>query len=430
MIKAEETHIALIGLGYVGLPLALLCSESGFQVTGIDSDEGKIERLKSGRSYTNNVSDQRLGFALEQEKFRPCSEYFDACSADVIVLCVPTPLTSDGEPDYSHIFNAVEQLLQYSLSEKLIILESTVNPQFTRQTLLPFLQQTGLEVGGDFFLGFSPERVDPASPQMTLRNITKIVSGVTEKCLTLTEAFYRRLGVKTKSVSSPEVAEAAKILENTHRDVNIALVNEMAQIFSEAGIDIREVIEAAGTKEYGFTPFYPGHGVGGHCIPVDSVFYTQWARKQGDPACLAESARNINESMPEFAERKLLDVLTEYNLNGPQRKRVFFLGVTYKEDVNDLRGSPTVKLINRLIERYNFEITFHDPFVNVIRADGVNIRGQKLCAETLQQKDCVVFAVAHSLYDREWLKDNSSLIIDMTGKISREDAEHVRDIFN
>ncbi len=428
-IQDKSARIAVVGMGYVGLPLALASAEAGYHVLGIDSDEAKISQLAEGRSYASNVPQTDISGVLQTGRFRPTSKRGAVHSSDIVALCLPTPLTTEHRPDYSSILEVADYLAACAEFEQLIILESTVNPQFTTQQLLPRLASGRGRVGEDFYLGYSPERVDPSGRGSRLSDVSKIVSGVSRRCLALTGSFYRQLGVHTVPVSCPEIAEAAKVLENTYRDVNVALVNEMARVLSQAGIDVREVIEAASTKEYGFTPFYPGHGVGGHCIPVDSVLYAHWARVRGTPSHLVETARSVNDSMPEFAEQRLVDVLQQTESDDtPGPPRVFFAGVTYKKDVDDVRGSPTVELMANLVTR-GWEVAFCDPMVESLDLGGIHLQSQDLRSEAFWGSDCVALSVAHRSFDLEYIADNAPLVLDMTGAMRIFEVGHVLDLF-
>lgn len=416
-----------MGLGYVGLPLAVLCCERGYRVTGIEADAEKRRTLHEGLSYTVNVTDEQIRRAMETG-LTIAENLGDAPSLDVVVICVQTPLAGH-RPDYTALFSAVDAVAAGSPDrEQLIIVESTVEPGTTEAGVLPRLTAEGREVGRDFYLGFSPERVDPGGEFGDLLAAPRIVSGATADCRSLTEIFYRQLGISTVPVGSPAVAELAKLLENTYRDVNIALVNEMAQACREAGIDVREVIRAAATKGYGFQAFNPGHGVGGHCIPVDSIYYTHWAGGTGTRAALAEKARLINQGMPGYAVRRIEEELARKGKRALQAS-ITFLGVTYKRNVNDLRGSPTVSMIRELL-RNGVKMTYHDPFIPRLRVNGRTLNRVPLRRELLAGQDCVIMAVAHDEYAPAWVEGCCDLIIDMTGRLSGSNTSGVVDLFN
>ncbi len=414
LIEDRTAHVAVVGLGYVGLPLALRCAAHGFSVTGTDHDGGRIAQLKEGRSPITSVCDEEIQAVQERGGFRFTSCPDAACAADILVLCLPTPLDGAGAPDPSGLLAAVDRLGGCSgSSRQLIILESTVRPQFTSCVVRPRLEADGRRVGEDLLLGYSPERADPAMRVDTLFRHPRLTSGITAVCSRLTAKFYQQLKIDVIQVSSPDVAEAAKILENTYRDVNIALVNEMAMVLAGAGIDVREVISAAATKSYGFAPFFPGHGVGGHCIPVDSVYYSHWARDGGIAAELAEMARKVNRDMPAYAERRIASLL-RCRLPDVSVPDLLFMGITYKADVDDVRGSPTLDLMERLADS-GFSVSFHDPYIEHASIGGVERSRVPLSPRTLREFDCIVLAVPHSVYEPGWINDNSGFIIDLTG---------------
>ncbi len=426
-IPCRSARVAIVGLGYVGLPLAVLCTERGYRVFGIEADVEKKRRLNQGLSHTVSIRDEQLRDAL-QGGLTIVQNHRDAPPLDVVVICVQTPL-SDHQPDYGALAAAIEAAAAHPPEEKqLIIVESTVEPGTTEGEILPRLAAAGRKVGRDVYLGFSPERSDPGGESGDLRSVPRIVSGVTPECRSLTDLFYRQLGIITVFVDSPAVAEMAKLLENTYRDVNIALVNEMAQVCREAGIDVREVIRAAATKGYGFQAFNPGHGVGGHCIPVDSVYYSHWADSTGAPAALAETARRINQAMPGYAVERIKEELACRGRSLPGAA-ITFLGVTYKQNVDDVRGSPTLSVIDEL-SKCGAQVTYHDPFIHELHVDGSEMERIPLRREMLSGQDCVVLAVAHDEYDPDWVGGCCSLVVDMTGRLSPSTTPGVVDLFH
>ncbi|WP_366924157.1 nucleotide sugar dehydrogenase [Metallumcola ferriviriculae] len=407
-----SAQIGVIGLGYVGLPLAHACVKSGYSVMGIDTDLQKVAKLNKGQSYIADLCDADVASLFGGGKFSVSSHYGTLKSCDIIFICVPTPLNKEGQPDYNLLFKAVESTAEILSPSQLIVVESTVAPQTTEKNILPRLSKKGLLVGEDFFLAYSPERIDPGNSAYNLANTPKLVAGVTENCTKLTQNIYEQLGMFVVTVSSPAVAEMAKILENTYRDVNIALVNEMAQICSENGIDIWEVVSAAATKPYGYQAFYPGPGVGGHCIPVDSVYYTDWAQNGKIGASLVRHARDINAAMSKYVVDSLSTVLLN---NGRQLSgsKVLVLGVTYKRDINDQRESPAVKLIE-LLSRRGALVSYHDPYVEEIKVNGRALHCSRFDKRLLNEQDCVVMAVAHKWYDLRNLSSSCALIFDLT----------------
>lgn len=416
-IVSKSVKVGILGLGYVGLPLALLCVEKGFRVVGIDIDERKIKEIGEGRSYISEITDTRLQAACVSGGLMTSMDLSRMGEYDIIIVCVPTPLAEGIRPDYSYLMNGIKAIAQTLRKEQLIIIESTMVPQTTRVEVLPILERNGLKAGEDFYLVFSPERIDPGNMKYQLENIPKLVSGVTANCRELAEFFYKALGIKIFSVKSTDVAEMAKILENTYRDVNIALINEMAMICGENGLSIWDVITAASSKPFGFQAFYPGPGVGGHCIPKDSFFYTYWAKKAGGEAALVEKARKINDNMPRYIVKRIEELLRMRN-RGLKGSQILLLGITYKKDVNDIRESAAIKIMEILQEKEAI-LSYHDPFIKQINIGEKVYEGRNFREIDEIRYECILLAVAHSQY-KGYNGYNSDIVYDLTNTINED----------
>jgi len=408
-IEGRAARVGILGLGYVGLPLAAEFARSGFEVTGIDPDPAKVEKLRAGESYIDDVSSSELAPLVKQGRLRVSSDFAELAGLDTVDICVPTPLRKTKDPDLSFILSAVEQIQKYLHRGMLVILESTTYPGTTEEFILPRLAETGLKVGEDFFLCFSPERVDPGNRNFHTRNIPKVVGGITPACVELGALFYRQAMETVVPVSSTRVAEMVKLLENTFRSINIGLANEMALLCDRMKIDVWEVIEAAATKPFGFMPFYPGPGLGGHCIPVDP-FYLSWkAKMDGAEAHFIELAGRINGAMPHFVAQKVQGALNERN-RSVKGSRIHLLGVAYKRDVNDTRESPALDLLV-LLERLGARLSYSDPHVPKLSIENLVLESLPVipaCAEA----DCVVLVTDHSGFDYAAIADRSRLIVD------------------
>ena len=421
-IKSKKARIGIIGMGYVGLPLVKLFLSRGFEVLGFDIDEKKVKMLNQGRSYIKHVTTEELKGFIQDKKFQATADFQSLSSADVIIICVPTPLDSHKNPDLSFVLKTTGTISQYLKEGQLIILESTTYPGTTEEKVLPVLQAGGLKVGQDFFLAYSPERENPGDKIFTTDKIPKIVGGVTPRCKRLTKALYDQVVKNTVPVSSPGVAEAAKILENVFRSVNIAMVNEMKMIFDRMGINIWEVIQAASTKPFGYMPFYPGPGLGGHCIPVDP-FYLAWKAKEVDqPTKFIELAGEINTFMPYYVVSRTIEAL---NRNGKSVKgaKILVLGLAYKENVDDQRESPALKIIS-LFKEYGARVSYNDPYVPSASGyrgyPGLVLKSTDLTAQRLKESDAVVIVTAHSDYDFDWITKNAALVIDTRNAIKKK----------
>jgi UDP-N-acetyl-D-glucosamine dehydrogenase len=417
-ICGRTVRIGVIGLGYVGLSLAVEFAKAGLQVTGIEIDPDKVARLQEGESYVQDVKPYEVKGLIADGKLIVVDDYRVLADLDAVSICVPTPLSKTKDPDISYIATATKEIVAYLRPGQLIVLESTTYPGTTDEVILPALQKTGLEVGREFFVAFSPERIDPGNPQYRTHNTPKIIGGVTASCAQAAKALYELAIQRVVVVSSARTAEMVKLLENTFRAVNIGLVNEVALMCDRLKIDVWEVIEAAATKPFGFMPFYPGPGLGGHCIPVDP-YYLAWKLKTLDyKARFIELAAEINTSMPWYVVSKVADALNE------QRKSVYgasilVLGVTYKRNTSDLRESPALDII-KILQNKGAIVSFYDTFA----ADLQNLDGAihvSLEKEVIQSADCVIIATDHSNVNYEWVVAHAQLILD-----TRNVTKHLR----
>ena len=425
LIRKIENHSAqlgVIGLGYVGLPLAVELGHAGFRVTGFDIDEKRVAKLNRGISYIQDVPTHDVKKLVETGHFAATTDFSRLRKMDAVNVCVPTPLSKMRDPDVSFVVSAFEQVAKYLRPGQLLILESTTYPGTTDELILPMLAKSGLTVGKDFFLAFSPERVDPGNPQFNTKNIPKVVGGVTATCTDVAVRLYRQRLDKVVPVSSPSVAEMVKLLENTFRSVNIGLVNELALMCDRLKVDVWEVIEAAATKPFGFMPFYPGPGLGGHCIPIDP-FYLSWkARASGFEARFIELAGQVNGHMPEHVVNRVAESL---NARGKavMGSRVVVLGVAYKADIDDVRESPSLDIMETLRER-GARVDYIDPFVPSLELAGMRMRSVPLTAATLKRYDCAVIATAHQGFPWSMILRNSRAVVDtrnaLKGKKSRK----------
>jgi UDP-N-acetyl-D-glucosamine dehydrogenase len=418
--KTRRATVGIIGLGYVGLPLAATFAEGGFAVIGFDVDAAKIDELRAGRSYIRHVSAARLQPLLRTQlpesggpAFFPTRDYSLLARCDAILICVPTPLTENREPDLSYVTGTAEAIAGHLRRGQLVVLESTTYPGTTDEVVRPLLEAGGLQAGTDFHLAFSPEREDPNNPHFNTRTIPKLIGGYTPHCAAAAAALYGAVLEQIVPVSSARVAEAAKLLENIYRSVNIALVNELKVLFDRMDLDVWEVIDAAATKPFGFTPFYPGPGLGGHCIPIDPFYLTWKARQYELTTRFIELAGEVNHAMPAFVVEKLVDALNlrRRSLNGA---RILIVGVAYKRDLDDTRESPALKIIDLLL-RKGAEVTYHDPYVPALKRSrhyDFNLHSVPLIAEELQRADAAVIVTDHTGVDYGLIVDASALIID------------------
>ena len=405
--------VGVLGLGYVGLPLAREFATDGIKVIGFDIDPEKVKILNSGRSIIKHVPHKQVAQMIKNKCFEATTNMARLKSVDAILICVPTPLTENREPDMRFVISSTKTIAKYLQPGQLIVLESTTYPGTTRELMAPILEEGGLKAGKDFHLAYSPEREDPGNKDFTTKTIPKVVGGLTKKCLQKACTLYNQVIVQTVPVSSLEAAEAAKILENVYRCVNIAMVNELKIVFDRMGIDIWEVIKAAETKPFGYKAFYPGPGLGGHCIPIDPFYLTWKARQFGMPTRFIELAGEINTNMPEYVVTKTMDALNERkkSLNG---SKVLVLGLAYKKDIDDLRESPSVELIE-MLRKKGAKVDYNDPYVPKTprqREHNLRMTSKKLSAKMLQSYDCVLIATDHSDYDYAWIVKNAALVVD------------------
>ncbi|MBF8267715.1 MAG: nucleotide sugar dehydrogenase [Dehalococcoidia bacterium] len=424
VIRAREARIAVIGLGYVGLPLAVEAARVGFTVVGIERNPESVDRVNSGESYIPDVPGPQLAEVVREGRLRATQGFDAIAGVNVIIICVPTPLDKNRNPDTSYIKDVIDCSLPHLNRGQLMVLESTTYPGTTEEIILPHLEARGFTVGEDFHLAFSPERIDPGNKHYGLKDIPKVVGGVTPRCTEAAKTLYETiLENSVFTVSSPRVAEMTKLLENTFRVVNVSLVNELAVLCDRMGIDIWEVIEAAKTKPFGFMPFYPGPGMGGHCIPVDP-FYLVWkAKEYGFATRFIELAGEINDNMPEYTVNRAAEVLngSKKALNG---SHVLLLGVAYKRDVGDLRESPALKVAHLLLRRGAL-LSYHDPYVSKAVIDGKEFRSVPLTVEALRGSDLALITTDHSSVDYRLIVEHAPLIYDTRNALANHQGRHI-----
>jgi UDP-N-acetyl-D-glucosamine dehydrogenase len=412
-VAGKDVKVGVLGLGYVGLPLAREFVGGGLKVVGFDIDEKKIEVLNSGRSIIKHVPHEQVKKMRDSGLFEATSNMSRLSEVDAVLICVPTPLTANREPDMQFVEKSSQTVAKYLRKGQLIVLESTTYPGTTRELMLPILEQKGLAAGKDFYLAYSPEREDPGNKNYTTKDIPKVVGGLTKECKEMACALYEAAIVRTVPVSSLEAAEAAKILENVYRCVNIAMVNELKMVFDRMGIDVWEVIGAASTKPFGYHPFYPGPGLGGHCIPIDPFYLTWKARQYGMATRFIELAGEINTGMPHFVIQHVMDALNDRkkSLNG---SKVLVLGLAYKKDIDDVRESPSIELIE-LLSKKGAKVDYNDPYIpktHKQREHDLGMTSKKLTAAMLKGYDVVLISTDHSSYDYDWIVENSQLVVD------------------
>jgi len=408
-IEQRQAVIGVIGLGYVGLPLAIEFSQRGFQVVGFDIDKARVSALNDGTCHISDVSEKAFHEVLGTT-FQATNDFDLLAEMDAITICVPTPLGKNKEPDLSYVMSAVEQIARRLHQGQLIVLESTTFPGTTEELVLPFFASRGLDVGQDYCLAFSPERIDPGNKQFSLHNTPKVVGGITERCTQLATSLYSAVVLEVIPVSTPKVAELVKLIENTFRAVNIGLANEFAQMADILDVDIWEVIHAASTKPYGFMPFYPGPGLGGHCIPIDPLYLSWKLRSLHYRARFIELASEVNEEMPNFVVEQIARALNEQGkcLNG---SRILVLGVAYKRDISDMRESPALDVMKQLLKRHAI-LSFADQYVPHLQLDTATLYATPITAEALQAADCTVILTNHSYVDYAQVVQEASLVID------------------
>jgi len=414
-LRQREAVIGVVGMGYVGLPLALRYAEVGYQVVGFDIDEAKVQALNDGRSYIEHISPRAIE-AARKNRFRAMRDFAYARECDALIICVPTPLNPYREPDLSFVVGTADSLAPYLRAGQVVSLESTTYPGTTEEELRPRIEKRGLRIGQDVFLCFSPEREDPGNPVYATRSIPKVCGGSTAACLEAGIALYEQVIDKVVPVSSTRVAEMTKLLENIHRAVNIGLVNEMKIICDRMGIDVHEVIRAAATKPFGFVPYWPGPGLGGHCIPIDPFYLTWKARQYGLHTRFIELAGEINHAMPEWVVSKVIDALNERG-RALKASRILVLGIAYKKNVDDMRESPAVELMD-LLARRGAQVDYSDPHVPVfpkMRDYRFDLRSVPLTQDALESYDVVLVATDHDAFDYALIRRHARLIVDTRG---------------
>jgi len=433
-ITNKKAHVGVIGLGYVGLPLLVEFASRGFQATGFEVDDSKAEQINGGSSYIGDVPSERLKEVVDAKLLRATTDFSHLRECDAIIICVPTPLRKTKEPDVSYILAAAEQIANNLRRGHLIILESTTYPGTTDEVLLPMFEEKGFKLDEDFLLAFSPERVDPGNPQFLTHNIPKVVGGVTDDSTAVAAHLYSQIVNDVHAVSSARVAEAAKLLENTFRAVNIGMANEMARLCYALNIDTWEVIRAAATKPFGFMAFYPGPGIGGHCIPLDPHYLSWKARQHGFDSRFIGLAEEVNSRMPEHVVQLVADGLNDER-KAMKGSNVLLLGVAYKKDVNDVRESPALSIIDRLRAK-GANVKYHDPFVAEVHFDdahtdsvGEPLSSVSLTDDELKSSDCVIIVTDHSDIDYKRICSASSLIVDtrnaLNGEVRRESKARI-----
>ena len=414
--------IAVIGLGYVGLPLAVEFAKKGLTVVGVERNPIRVDSVNSGKSYIGDVSDETLSDVVKQGYLKASQSFDTIKDVEAIIICVPTPLTKNKTPDISYIVSVSKQITPFLHKGELVVLESTTYPGTTEEVVLPMLESSGLKVGKDFYLAFSPERVDPGNKGYHTGNIPKVVGGIDSKSTDLAAGLYKQIVPQVFKVSSPRAAEMTKLLENIFRLVNVALVDELAMFSEKININIWEVIEAAKTKPYGFMPFYPGPGIGGHCIPIDP-FYLLWKAKEYDvDISFIELAGKINDAMPDYVVNKVSYALNSVKktING---SKILVLGVAYKKDIGDIRESPALKIVSKLL-KWGGNVSYYDPFVSEITIGEKTFKSlSSLSKDALSSADCVLILTDHSSIDYNFVLDNSNIVVDTRNAIKQKSSK-------
>jgi UDP-N-acetyl-D-glucosamine dehydrogenase len=416
-IQCKKSLVGIVGLGYVGLPLALRFSEAGFPVIGFDIDMTKIELLSGGKSYIKHIADDRVVRAVKTQNFHVTVDFNEACNPDILILCVPTPLGKHREPDMSYIVNTMESLLPHLRTGQAVILESTTYPGTTEEEIRPRLESKGFDIGKNIFLVYSPEREDPGNPNFSTQTIPKVVGGSTQPCLEIGVEIYSHIIDKVVPVSSTQAAEMTKLLENIYRAVNISLVNELKMIADRMNLDIWEIVDAAATKPFGFNAFYPGPGLGGHCIPIDPFYLTWKASEYNIHTRFIELAGEINTAMPQWVISKVADSLNKQS-KSLNNSKILILGLAYKKNINDTRESPSVKLIE-LLRESGAVVYYSDPFVPTfpkMRKYQFEMTSVEITPEKLSEMDCVLVATDHDDFDYALIQKHSKLIVDTRGR--------------
>lgn len=429
-IKDKSAKVGIIGLGYVGLPLINAFTNAGFRCMGFDVDQRKVDSLLAGKSYIKHVADETVAGWIESSTLEPTADMSRMSEADALLICVPTPLNDSRDPDLSYVSGTAEAIAKVLRKDQLVVLESTTYPTTTSDVMVPILEQSGLKAGEDFFVAYSPEREDPGNPDYSADGIPKVVGGINEQSSQVACELYAHAIVKVIPVASPEIAEACKILENTYRAVNIALVNELKMLFDRMDIDVWDVVDAAKTKPFGFQAFYPGPGLGGHCIPIDPFYLTWLARRQGMSTRFIELAGEVNSKMPEYVISRLAEFLNDKGK--PIRgSKICLLGMAYKKDVDDPRESPSFELMELLLAR-GADLTYNDPHIPSLpkmrHHDVPAMDSQELSPEFLKAQDCVLIATDHTAYDYAAIVRDANLVIDTRNatKAVTEGREKIR----
>lgn len=412
-LKDKSAKIAIVGLGYVGLPLVVAFAKAGYKVIGVDVQQKRVDMVNGSQSYIADVSSGHLAQAVADDLIEATTDQGRLAEADAICICVPTPLTKTKEPDLSYVIYESERIAETLRKGQLIVLESTTYPGTTKEVILPILEKSGLKEGSDFYLAYSPERVDPNNKNYSIANTPKVVGGISPASTGLAQMLYGQIVDNVVTVSSSATAEMTKVFENVFRSVNIALVNELAQLCEKMGISVWEVIKAASTKPYGYTPFYPGPGIGGHCIPLDPYYLANKARELDFHTRFIELASEINENMPYHVVSRIMDAL---NSQGKSLKgaKMLVLGAAYKKDIEDLRESPAVKLIELLCEKGAL-VSYNDPYISEVNSGQIRLVSVKLSSEMLSSADCVVIATDHSDYDPTHIVAQATMVFDTRG---------------
>lgn len=412
-LRKRKAVVGIVGLGYVGLPLALAFSKAGFKVLGFDIQQKRVDWVNKGHSYIVDVDSKSLSAEIASKRLEATTDQSRIKEVDAICICVPTPLTKTKDPDLSAVIHQSEQISKYLQPGQLVVLESTTYPGTTREVMLPILERSGLKAARDFHLAFSPERVDPGSKNYHIKNTPKVVGGIDSESTKLAALLYSHVADAVVPVSSPEVAEMTKVFENVFRNVNIALVNELTLLCDKMGISVWEVIDSAATKPFGYMPFYPGPGIGGHCIPLDPYYLANKAREYDFHTRFIELAADINEQMPYYVVSRIMGAL---NSKGKSLKKakVLVLGVAYKKDVEDIRESPSLKLIDLLREK-GANVRYNDPYVPKIKISDETLASVELTEKQLSSADCVVIATDHTCYDYKYIAKKSCFVFDARG---------------
>ncbi len=409
-IETKKAVITVVGLGYVGLPMALEFSKKGFKVNGLDADLNRVKKLNKGRSYINDIPEMEISKAIKSGGLKVTTNSNVLQDSDAVIVCVPTPLGKTHKPDLSFIIDSSKTVSQHLRRGQVVVFESTTYPGTTKEVILPILQKSGLKVGEDFYLAFSPERIDPGNSKYNFTNIPKLIGGITEKGTKLSEKLYSYVVKKTISLSSTEAAEVTKLLENTFRIVNIGLINEFAHLCHKLNINVWEVIKAAETKPFGFMPFYPGPGVGGHCIPADPMYLSWKARRVGFETKMIDLAAKVNRNVPGHIVERIEEIL-EANGKKIKNSKILIIGITFKKDVNDLRESPALDIMDILCKKKAL-LTYNDPYIFGFSLKGTKKKSSKLTKTLIKGQDLVVVVTDHSSVDYKLISDNAKAIFD------------------